>query len=255
MTGFVTLLRKEVLEQWRTRRLVIVGIVFLLFGIGSPLLAKYTPELLKAIGTGVPGAVIQLPPPTTADAVAQLAKNVGQLGVVVAILLAMGAVAAEKERGTAAFVLTLPAGRGAFLGAKLVAIGFTLLVAIALAAAGDWLYTTILFESLAVPGFVALAVLLWLQMLAFAAITFLASTVSGSQLVAGGVGFVVFVALSIVAALPVIGDWTPLALSTAAIEVALGKTPTVIVQPVVASCLIVVGCALAAWVSFRRQEL
>ena len=99
----------------------------------------------------MPGAVIELPPPTTADAIVQLAKNVGQLGVVVAILLAMGAVAAEKERGTAAFVLTLPAGRAAFLGAKLLAIGFTLLVAVALAAAGDWLYTTILFEPLPIP--------------------------------------------------------------------------------------------------------
>jgi ABC-2 type transport system permease protein len=255
MTGFATLLRKELLEQWRTRRLIIVGIVFLLFGIGSPLIAKYTPEMLKAIGTGMPGATIEFPPPTTADAVAQLAKNVGQLGVIVAILLAMGAVAGEKERGTAAFILTLPAGRGAFLVAKLVAIGFTLLVAVALAAAADWLYTTILFEPLAVPGFVVLALLLWLQMLAFVAITFLASTVTGSQLVAGGVGFVVFVAVSIVAAFPVIGDWTPLALSAAAIDVAMGETPDVLVQSVVASLAIVVGCAAASWVSFRRQEL
>jgi ABC-2 type transport system permease protein len=255
MTGFATLLRKELLEQWRTRRLIIVGIVFLLFGIMSPLIAKYTPELLKSIGTGVPGAVIELPPPTTADAVAQLAKNVGQLGVVVAILLAMGAVASEKERGTAAFILTLPAGRAAFLSAKLLAIGCTLLVAVLIAAAGDWLYTTILFEPLPVPGFVVLALLLWLQMLAFAAITFLASTVTGSQLVAGGVGFIVFVAVSIVAALPVIGDWTPLALSSAAIDAALGEMPDVLVQPVVASIAIVAGCALASWASFRRQEI
>jgi ABC-2 type transport system permease protein len=255
MTGFATLLRKELLEQWRTRRLIIVAIVFLLFGIMSPLIAKFTPELLKSVGTGMPGAVIQLPPATTADAVAQLAKNVGQLGVVVAILLAMGAVAAEKERGTAAFILTLPAGRAAFLVAKLVAIGLTLLVAVALAAVGDWLYTTILFEPLPVAGFVVLALLLWLQMLAFAAITFLASTVTGSQLVAGGVGFVVFVVVSIIAALPVIGDWTPLALSSAAIDIALGESSDVLVQSVVASVAIVAGCAVASWASFRRQEL
>jgi ABC-2 type transport system permease protein len=255
VTGFGTLVRKELLEQWRTRRLIIVGIVFLLFGIGSPLVAKFTPEMIKAIGEGMPGATIEFPPPTTADAVAQLAKNVGQLGVVVAILLSMGAVAAEKERGTAAFILTLPAGRAAFLGAKLVAIGFTLLVAVALAAAGDWLYTTILFEPLPIPGFVALALLLWLQMLAFAAITFLASTVTGSQLVAGGVGFVVFVVVSVVAALPVIGDWTPLALSSAAIDIAMGEPSDVLVQSVVASVAIVGVCAVASWASFRRQEL
>ncbi len=255
MTGFATLLRKELLEQWRTRRILVVGIVFLVFGIGSPLLARYAPELLKAVGTGMPGATIELPPPTTADAVAQLAKNVGQIGVLVAILLSMGAVAAEKERGTAAFILTLPAGRGAFLLAKLIAIATTLLIGIALAATVDWVYTTILFEALPVPGFVALAVLLWLQMLAFAAITFLVSTVAPSQLVAGGVGFVAFVALAIVAALPVIGDWTPLALSAPAMDLALGKEPTALVQPVVASVVIVVACSGIAWASFRRQEI
>jgi hypothetical protein len=137
----------------------------------------------------------------------------------------------------------------------MLAIGCTLLVAVLIAAAGDWLYTTILFEPLPVPGFVVLALLLWLQMLAFAAITFLASTVTGSQLVAGGVGFIVFVAVSIVAALPVIGDWTPLALSSAAIDAALGEMPDVLVQPVVASIAIVAGCALASWASFRRQEI
>ncbi len=255
MTGFATLLRKEMLEQWRTRRLVIVGIVFLAFGIMSPLLAKFTPEILKAVGTGMPGATIELPPPTTADAVAQLAKNVGQIGVLVAILLAMGSVAAEKERGTAAFILTLPAGRGAFLLAKLIALGITLLVGIVVAGLADWFYTAILFEPLAAPGFVAVVLLLWLQMLAFAAITFLASTVAGSQLVAGGVGFVAFVLVAIVGALPTIGDWTPLALSSAAIDMALGKTPAALVQPVVASVAIVVVCAIAAWASFRRQEL
>lgn len=53
MTGFGPLLRKEVLEQWRTRRLPVVAIVFLVMGIGSPFLARYTAELIQALG-GVP---------------------------------------------------------------------------------------------------------------------------------------------------------------------------------------------------------
>lgn len=255
MTGFATLLRKELLEQWRTRRIVIVGVVFLLFGIGSPLLAKFTPEILRAVGTGLPGATIELPPPTTADAVGQLAKNVGQLGILIAILLAMGSVAAEKERGTAAFVLAMPAGRGAFLLAKLVALGTTLLVAMAVAAAGAWLYTWLLFEPLSVPGFVALALLLWLELLAFAAITFLASTAFASQLIAGGVGFVALVVLSIVAAFPVVGEWSPVAASGVAIDLGLGTIPSSWFPAVAGSVACVVLSAVAAWAVFRRQEL
>ena len=42
-------LGKEWLYQLRTKRLIIVAAVFLLFGMVSPLLAKYTPELLSNI--------------------------------------------------------------------------------------------------------------------------------------------------------------------------------------------------------------
>ena len=124
VTGFSVLLRKELLEQWRTLRLPVIAAVFVVIGLGSPLLARFTPELLEALG----GAQFQivLPPPTTADAVDQLIKNVSQFGILVAVLLAMGSVATEKERGTAGLILTKPASRGAFLFAKLVAIGGTL---------------------------------------------------------------------------------------------------------------------------------
>jgi ABC-2 type transport system permease protein len=255
MTGFATLLRKELLEQWRTRRLLVVAIVFILFGIGSPLLAKFTPELLRAVGTGMPGATIELPPPTTADAVAQLAKNVGQLGILIAILLAMGTVASEKERGTAAFLLTMPAGRGAFLTAKLVALAFTLLVSMALATVAAWIYTTILFEPLPIAGTIAMGIVLWLELLAFASITFLASTAFASQLVAGGVGFVALVVLSIVAAIPVIGDWSPVAAAGAAIDLGLGNVPTAWAPTLIGTLACIVIPAIAALAVFRRQEL
>ena len=66
MTGLGALLRKELLEQWRTTRLPLVVVVFLLVGLSSPLLARFTPEILKAVG----GSQFQivLPTPTAADA-------------------------------------------------------------------------------------------------------------------------------------------------------------------------------------------
>ena len=49
MTGFGPLFGKELREQWRTRRLLVVGVAFLAFGIASPLLARYTQELVRAL--------------------------------------------------------------------------------------------------------------------------------------------------------------------------------------------------------------
>ena len=97
MTGFALMLGKEAREQIRTARLMVVVAVFALFGLLSPVVARYTREIVEAVGGGQFGGMI--PEPTVADAVIQLTKNVGQFGVVIAILVTMGAVAAEKERG------------------------------------------------------------------------------------------------------------------------------------------------------------
>jgi len=116
MAGLGPLLRKELLEQWRTLRLPVIATIFLLVGLSSPLLARFTPEILKSVAGDQ--FSITLPTPTAADAVDQLAKNLGQFGGLIAVLLAMGAVASEKERGTAALLLTKPVSRAAFLGAR-----------------------------------------------------------------------------------------------------------------------------------------
>jgi len=252
VTGLGTLLRKELLESWRTLRLPLVVVVFLLIGFGSPLLARFTPELIKALGGS--GLQIQLPPPTTADSVDQLEKNLGQFGILVAILLAMGSVASEKERGTAALLLTSPASRSAFLVAKLVALALVLGVATVAGAAAAWFYTAVLFEPLAVGPFAVATVLLWLQLVVFMALTFLGSTLTRSALAAAGLGFALLIVVGILGALPTIGKLLPSALASTARAVALG-TGEVSWTPVVSAVVLVAAVTALSLASFSRQEL
>jgi ABC-2 type transport system permease protein len=251
MTGFAVLLRKELLESLRTVRLPIIVGLFALIGIGSPLLARYTPEIVGALAgdLGIP-----LPTPTRADAVDQLLKNLAQFGGLTAILLAMGSVATEKERGTAALLLTKPVGRIAFLAAKLAAIAATLGAATAIAAAGGWLYTAILFGAPSAAGFIGLAAASSLSLVAYAAITFLASTVTRSSLAAAGIGIGAFVALGIASAFPTLGRYLPAGLGEPARALALGGAADV-TTPAIATTALIVACFLGAWLSFRRQEL
>ena len=253
MTGFAVLLRKELFEQWRTLRLPVVGAVFLLVGITSPLLARFTPELIQALGAGQIQIVV--PTPTTKDAVDQLIKNLSQFGILVAVLLAMGSVASEKERGTAAMILTKPAGRGAFLVAKLVAIGATLGIAVLLAAAAAWFYTLVLFEALPLGGFAASAVLQWLAIMAFAAITFLGSTLTRSALAAAGIGVLAFIVIGVLSAFPAIAPYLPVGLGAPAHALALGLPVEDVVRPLVATVVLIGACLAIAWAAFRRQEL
>jgi ABC-2 type transport system permease protein len=253
VTGFGLLLRKEVVEQVRTMRLVVVVAVFAIFGLLSPVFARYVREIVEAVGGGQFGGMI--PAPVVGDAVVQFTKNVGQFGVLVAILLTMGSVATEKERGTAAFLLTKPITRDAFVAAKIVAIGALLALALLVAGVLCWVYTAILFEALPVAGFAGALALLWLSLAVFAALTFLASVATRSALVAGGLGFGLFLLLGIFSAFPTIGPYMPLSLWTAADMLALGTVPDPLLGPVLVNvAIIAVALGLASW-SFRRQEL
>ena len=256
MSATTVLVRKELLESWRTMRLPIVGGLFLLVGLTSPLLARFLPEIITA-AAGDQLAAIPIPTPVAADAAAQLWKNLAQFGAFAAIVLAMGSVATERDRGTAAFILSKTVSRGAFLGAKVASLAIVLAVCVALAVAVGWVYTAVLFEPLPVVGWVAFALLAWLGLAAWAAITFLASTATGSTAAAAGIGFGALLILSLAAAIPNAGRFLPVGLAEPAISLAAG-TPVAtgdVLVPVV-STLVLIGLALgAAWWSFRRQEL
>ncbi len=222
MSGLGVLLRKELTEAWRTRRLPVVVVLFLVVGVVSPLTARYLPEILElSLGDELP---IPLPVPTAADALVQLQKNLGQLGALAAIALAMGSVAGELDRGTAALVLAQPATRSAFLAAKLVAIAIVLAVGMAAATIVGWIYTAILFEPLPVGGWLAMAVLSWLALMAWAALTFLASAATGSTTAAAGIGFVALVVVNLASIAPALGQLLPSGLSAPAIELATGSS-------------------------------
>lgn len=253
MTGFAPLLRKELLEQWRTARLPVVATVFLLVGLSSPLLARFTPEILKAVGGDQ--FQIVLPTPTAADAFDQLTKNVGQFGALIAILLAMGSVATEKERGTAALILSKPVSRAAFLTAKIVAIATTLAISTAIAAAGAWFYTLVLFEPPPVAGYAAAAILQWLALVAYGSITFLGSTLTRSALAAAGLGVAAFIVLGILGIVPAIGHYLPTGLGEPARGLALGQSGVDVLGPMTATVALIAGLMGVAWLAFRRQEL
>lgn len=252
MDGFAIFLRKELREAWRTARLPVVIGVFFLFGAISPLTAKYTPELLKMLGSNI---TIILPPPGAADAVDQFLKNIGGNGVFIAILLAMGVVAREKERGTAAFVLTKPLSRPAFLAAKLAALALTLAVGVAVAGAVAYAYTVLLFGPLPAGGFAAAAALTLLSLIAYAAVTFLGSTLTRSPLAAAGIGLAGLIVFSVLGALPHVGLYMPAALLGPARALALGQQATHLVEALAGTCAVIAAALLGAWLSFRAQEL
>ena len=167
----------------------------------------------------------------------------------------MGSVATEKERGTAAFVLSKPVSRASFLTAKLAAIAIDLLAAVIGAVTAGAVYTAILFQPLPLAGVVGMALLLWLSLVVFAALTFVGSTVTRSAAGGAGVGFALLVITGILGALPTIGPYMPGSLIGPAGNLALGLDAGGSIGPIIFNIALVPALGAVAWLAFRRQEL
>ena len=161
---FRTLLAKEFLEQRRTSKLLIFLAVFFIVGIMSPLLAKYTPELLRSI-PDMPPEFTELmsklfPEPGLKDAIDQYVKNTSQFGILLVIVLTMGVIAQERERGTAAMLFSKPVKRSAFVLSKWLAGMATVTASVILASLACAVYTVFLFGSLPIGEYLIFNLLL-----------------------------------------------------------------------------------------------
>ncbi|KRO15608.1 ABC transporter permease [Lacticaseibacillus saniviri] len=139
MRATAVFIQKEWLETWRTRRVLILLIVFLIFGILSPLFAKLTPELLKAtLGNQM---AITLPKPTSVDSWTQFYKNITQMGIYIVAILFGGTVSQELAHGTLVNLVTKGLPRYAVVLAKFVVAYLQWVLAILLAFAVTFGYT------------------------------------------------------------------------------------------------------------------
>ncbi len=267
--NFAPLFGKEWLEQRRTHRLLIVVSVLLLFGLSSPLIARYTRDIIRMAAPMGEEMIKLLPPPSAADSVDQYLKNVAQFGVLLALLMTMGTMALEKDRGTAALMLSKPISPAAFVLAKFAALGLTFGLGILGAAAAGYLYTWILFERPNPAGWAGLNLLVFVFLMVHVAVTLLCSTLTKSQVVAGGAAFGAWLALSLLGALPGVGDYLPRQLMDWAARMGKGKGVVSLadLSPLIDSrsgefwpalaigLALIIGSLLTACLMFRRQEL
>lgn len=252
MTGLRVLLRKELVEQWRTMRLPSFLAVFFFIGVASPAAARYLPKLMEAIGGASFAAAF--PTPTIVDAYGQLSKNVAQIGALVVVLISMTAVSSERERGTLAFIFSKPVARASFFTAKLAALAVTIGLGMLVASLVDYAYTTLLFTAPGV-GFALLCVVSLLTLLVFGAITLAVGAITGSAVAAGGAGVAGLILFGALSMFPNVGAYTPAGAVARAVEVAMGGGADGLIGPLLAQFAIVLVAWAAGQAVLARQEV
>lgn len=247
-------LQKELLYQWRTKRILVIGAIFLVFGMASPLIAKFTPSLLGLV-EGAEQFADLIPTPTAADAIGQYIKNITQFGFILAIVIGMGAVAGEKERNTAAMILSKPLPRWVFLASKFVAQAVVYAIAFALSMLAAYYYTVFLFGRIDFLDFVTLNGLLLLWLFVFVAYTLFGSTIGRSTAAAAGIALLFCVMLLVAGTIPRYGTLAPGGLITWATTLFIGNGVEVNGGSLTTSLVLILLAILGSLAVFEEQEV
>lgn len=199
MNEFWVLVKKDSLEIVRSKKLMILLVLFLFVSISSPIMAKLLPQILKSVET--PGFNITVPEPTYLDSVAQFVKNISQLAMLVVLFLVAGAVVDEKNRKNLEILLTKPVSRTSFILSKYFSLLATVGVVYIAASVIFYAYTSSLFTGLSLANFWIVSFLILIYMILAMSVTIFASTMARHPLAAAGIGFAFYAGVSLVSAL------------------------------------------------------
>jgi ABC-2 type transport system permease protein len=249
--SFATLFRKELREYFKTYKFLIVVAVFLFFGFSTPILIKLLPEILKMSGEQIP---LALPAMGPADALKSYIKNFSQIGLLVAVLVAMGSIAQERERGTAIMTMCKPVGFGSFILAKFAALTLTFGIGVTLGAIGCYYYTVLLLGSVSAGPFIAMNLLAIAYLVVCLAVTLMYSSFFRNQLAAGGLAFATLIVMVLLSSIPVLSGYLPSALMGWAAGLAAGGSGSAWAA-VFASAGVVVAAITIGWQTMSRKEL
>ena len=192
--------RLEWLRATRTRRLAAVVGVFGFFGLTAAPIARYAGELVGRLGGSVQ---IIAPPPVPADAMTSYVSNASQLGMLVFVLVAAGALTLDAQRESAVFLRTRVTRAGDLVVPRLVTCAAIGAAAYAGGALLTWYGTLVLLGDLPVAA-TALGIALSSLYLPFLAAV-AAVVAQGSRSVA----LTALVTLGVAVALGVVGALLP----------------------------------------------
>ncbi len=201
-------LRKELMQLWRSKMVFVISGVFALFGIASPLLAYFLPQIMGSIA-GAEMFKDLIPVPSLKDSLDQYIKNISQFGFLIAILVGMGKVANEKESGMTEMILHKPLPRWAFILSKFLAQALVYLAAFLIAEVFAYTYSVYLFQPFSFGVFSWMNLLIYLWLMVFVAITTLGSTIARTTGAAAGISLAGAIAILLSASIPNYGAISP----------------------------------------------
>lgn len=202
----MSLWRLEWLRLVRSKRLVALAGVYVFFGLIGPITARYIGEIVERFGSGVK---VEFPTPVPADGMAQFSENANQIGVLVAIVVAAGALVVDALPEMSIFLRTRVASSRRLLTPRFVvsfcAVGGAFLVGLGTAQ----YQTTVLLGSVSTTGVLLGAVTNLVYLGFVVALVGAVGSRTGSVLATVAVSVVGLLLLPIIGVIDAVGRWLP----------------------------------------------
>jgi ABC-2 type transport system permease protein len=244
----VTLVRLEWLRLVRTRRLFALVGVYLFFGVVGPLTARYIGEIVERFGGNV---TVIFPDPVPADGIAQYVANVSQIGALVAVAVAAGALTLDALPEMSIFLRTRVRPVARLVLPRFVVAVVAVCGAYLLGLLAAWYETEVLLGSLPAGrllGGLGFAIVYLVFALAVVAA---AGARLRSVLGTVGVSVVVLLVMPILGVVDAIGRWLPSHLIGAQVGL---LTDTSFGDYLPAAAVALVAAGLLVWSAVRRAE-
>ncbi len=248
----MSLWRVEWLRLFRTRRWMALAGVFLFFGLLGPLTAAYMDVLLERIAGDIE---VVLPPPTPVAGLEQYMSNAMQVGLLVVLAIAAGAIAFDKPAERAAFYRSRVPGAWSLLAPRYTVSAAAACGAFVLGTLGAWYETVVLLGPLPVGGMLLGTALVCLY-LAFA----VAVTALVAGLLRGTLGIIALSA-AVLLSFPLLGlvsplqPWLPSYLLGALTDLAAGAEPAGYLRAAAVTLAATVAMLPASVTLLNRREV
>ncbi len=250
----MTLWRLEVLRLFRTRRWLALLGVYVFFGIIGPLTARYLSEFIDFLG-GTEGMEIEFPPPVPSEAMVQYASNAMQIGTLVALVVAAGALAFDAIPEMGIFLRTRVPDVRRILTPRLVVTAVAVVTSFVVGALVAWYEAWALIGPVAaedvVLGTALGAVFLCFVVALVAAMTGLTKSVLSSVLAS----VVVLLAMPILGVVRGVGRLLPTHLSGALGALPSGASPADYTAATLITLALTVLLLWIAVLTAQRREL
>lgn len=240
--------RLEWLRLLRSARGVSLLAVYVFYGLLGPVIARYLADIVRNVqsDSGIKITITRAPVPK--DGMINFVSQVGQIGLIVTVVVAAGALAFDGRRGISTFFRTRARDIWQLVLPRAVVPALGAVVAYTAGTLAAWYETSLLIGAPSVGAVLAG----WLTGVVF--LVFVVAVVAAASSLARGTLGTIGVALGALVVFPLVGivdsvhDWLPTSLMTAPVDLLNGAHLThylpTLALTICLSCLLVAGAVV-----------